>query len=53
MKILYIRTSTVQQSSDRQSQNTEEFDYILEDKCSGLIPLWERPKGKQLKKLID
>jgi DNA invertase Pin-like site-specific DNA recombinase len=53
MKLLYIRTSTLQQSSDRQSQNTEDFHYILEDKCSGLIPLWERPKGKQLKKLID
>jgi len=53
MKVLYIRTSTLQQNSDRQSQNTDEFDYVLEDKCSGLIPLWERPKGKQLKKLID
>ncbi len=53
MKVLYIRASTLSQNTGRQSQNTEEFDYILEDKCSGLIPLWERPKGKQLKKLID
>lgn len=53
MKALYIRTSTVQQNSERQSQNSDGFDFILEDKCSGTIPLWERPKGKQLKKLID
>lgn len=53
MKVLYIRSSTVQQNTERQSQNSEGFDYILEDKCSGLIPLWERPNGKQLKKLID
>ena len=53
MKVLYIRSSTVQQNTERQSQDSEAFDYILEDKCSGLIPLWERPNGKQLKKLID
>jgi len=53
VKVLYIRSSTVQQNTERQSQNSEGFDYILEDKCSGLIPLWERPNGKQLKKLID
>jgi len=53
VKVLYIRSSTVQQNTERQSQDSEAFDYILEDKCSGLIPLWERPNGKQLKKLID
>ena len=53
MKILYVRSSTLSQNTVRQSQNSEEFDYVLEDKCSGLIPLWERPKGKQLKKIID
>lgn len=53
MKVLYIRSSSVQQNTERQSQDSEAFHYILEDKCSGLIPLWERPNGKQLKKLID
>lgn len=53
MKILYTRVSTSEQNEIRQVQNTNEFDYVFVDKCSGLIPLWERPKGLQLKKLID
>jgi DNA invertase Pin-like site-specific DNA recombinase len=32
--------------------NAEEFT-VMEDKCSGLIPLYERPYGSQLKRLID
>ncbi len=53
MKILYTRVSSVSQNEERQTQKTEGFDYVFVDKCSGLIPLWERPKGAQLKKLID
>ncbi len=53
MKILYTRVSSVSQNEERQKQNTEGFDYVFVDKCSGLIPLWERPKGAQLKKMID
>jgi DNA invertase Pin-like site-specific DNA recombinase len=53
MKILYSRVSTAEQNAERQIQNSESFDYIFVDKCSGLIPLWERPRGKELKKLID
>ena len=53
MKILYTRVSTVEQKEDRQVQDTVGFDYVFVDKCSGLIPLWERPKGSELKKLID
>jgi DNA invertase Pin-like site-specific DNA recombinase len=53
MKILYTRVSSSEQNEIRQVQNTSEFDYVFVDKCSGLIPLWERPKGLQLKKLID
>ena len=34
-------------------QNIEGFDYILTDYCSGTIPLYERPKGSQIKSLID
>jgi DNA invertase Pin-like site-specific DNA recombinase len=33
--------------------NLDEFDYVFTDKCSGSIPLFERPKGSQIKKLID
>jgi DNA invertase Pin-like site-specific DNA recombinase len=53
LKILYLRVSSINQNESRQNQENESFDYIFSDKCSGLIPLWERPKGSQLKKLID
>jgi DNA invertase Pin-like site-specific DNA recombinase len=53
MNILYTRVSTTEQNPERQLQNTDSFDYVFVDKCSGLIPLWQRPKGKELKKLID
>ncbi len=53
LKILYIRISSISQNEIRQNQDSEGFDYVFIDKCSGLIPLWDRPKGSQLKKLID
>lgn len=55
MKVFYSRISTNDgsQTDERQLQNLNEFDYVLSDKCSGTIPLWERPKGSQIKKLID
>ena len=55
MKVFYSRISTNDgsQNDERQLQNLNGFDYVLSDKCSGTIPLWERPKGGQIKKLID
>ena len=55
MKVFYSRISSNDgsQNDDRQLQNLKEFDYVLSDKCSGTIPLWERPKGSQIKKLIN
>lgn len=53
MKVYYSRVSTSQQNDERQLTNLEEFDYVLSDKCSGTIPLWERPQGRQIRKLID
>ena len=53
MKILYTRVSDQQQNPDRQLINVDGFDYVLVDKCSGLIDLFDRPKGQQIKKLID
>jgi DNA invertase Pin-like site-specific DNA recombinase len=53
MKVLYTRVSSSSQQEDRQVQDTVGFDYVFTDKCSGLIPLWERPKGSQIKKMID
>jgi DNA invertase Pin-like site-specific DNA recombinase len=53
MKVFYSRVSTTDQCEDRQLQNTEGFDYVFVDKCSGLIPLFIRSKGSQIKNLID
>jgi len=52
MRILYSRVSTIDQKPDRQLQN-KNYDYVFTDYCSGSIPLFERPKGKQIKKLLD
>lgn len=53
MKVFYSRISTEEQNDERQKLNTKEFDYVLSDKCSGTIPIWDRPQGSQIKKLID
>ena len=54
MKVFYSRISTEEQSDLRQLKNNEKgFDYVLSDKCSGTIPIWERPRGSQIKNLID
>jgi DNA invertase Pin-like site-specific DNA recombinase len=53
MKVFYTRTSTTEQNPERQLQNIDGFDYVFIDQCSGTIPLYDRPKGSQIKKLID
>jgi DNA invertase Pin-like site-specific DNA recombinase len=53
MKVLYSRVSTLGQNPERQLTKSKEYDYVLTDYCSGTIPLFERPQGSQLKKLID
>jgi len=55
MKVFYSRVSSSDgsQNPERQLQNIDGFDYVFIDQCSGTIPLYERPKGSQIKKLID
>ena len=53
MKVIYTRVSTEEQNSDRQLQELKGFDYIFTDRCSGSIDFFERPKGSQIKELID
>jgi DNA invertase Pin-like site-specific DNA recombinase len=53
MIVLYTRVSTTDQNPDRQLTNSKEYDYVLTDYCSGSIPLYERPKGSEVKKMID
>ena len=53
MKVFYSRVSTTDQNISRQMDNLNGFDYVFTDYCSGSIDIWERPKGSQIKKLID
>lgn len=53
MKVLYIRTSTLEQNSERQFINTTDDCQLIEDKCSGTIPFFERNGGKKIKSLLD
>jgi len=53
MKAYYSRISTEDQNEERQLQNTNNFDYVFTDRCSGSIPFFERPKGAQVKDLIE
>jgi DNA invertase Pin-like site-specific DNA recombinase len=53
MKVLYCRVSTADQKTDRQRVTETDFDLVIEDKCSGAIPFFEREGGKEIKKLTD
>ena len=52
MKVLYTRVSTTEQNINRQIIDKDNYDYVLIDKCSGSIPLFERPNGSEIEKLI-
>ena len=52
MKILYTRISTFEQKSDRQTQNAKEYNFLIEDKCSGATPFFEREGGKRIEKMV-
>ena len=53
MNILYCRVSSIDQKTDRQRINESDFKIVVEDKCSGSIPFFEREGGKEVAKLID
>jgi DNA invertase Pin-like site-specific DNA recombinase len=53
MKVLYVRTSTLEQKTDRQRVNEKDFQLVIEDRCSGTINLFEREGGRRLLKLIE
>jgi DNA invertase Pin-like site-specific DNA recombinase len=53
MKVLYVRTSTLEQKTDRQRVNEKDFQLVIEDRCSGTINLFEREGGRQLLNLIE
>ena len=53
ISILYTRVSTLDQRTDRQRVNEKEYDLVIEDKCSGVIPFFERPGGKEILSYIE
>ena len=53
MKVLYTRVSTLDQKTDRQRVNEKEYKLVIEDKCSGAIPFFEREGGKEILNLIN
>ena len=53
MRVLYCRVSSLDQKTDRQKVNEKEYKLVVEDKCSGAIPFFERPGGNEIRKLID
>ena len=53
MRVKYNRVSTIQQTGDRFSMDKENYDLVLMDKVSGSMGFKDRPKGKELAKLVD
>lgn len=53
MKVLYARVSTIDQKTDRQKVNEQDYQLVIEDKCSGAIPFFDRNGGKETLNLIE
>ena len=53
MRVKYNRVSTLQQSGDRFSMDNDPYDLVFLDKVSGSVSFKERPKGKEVTKLVD
>ena len=47
ISILYVRVSSLDGKTDRQRINEKDFDRVIEDKCSGSIPMFDRDGGHQ------
>ena len=53
MKVKYNRVSTIQQSGDRFTTDTEKYDLVLLDRVSGVVPFAQREKGMEIVKLVE
>jgi DNA invertase Pin-like site-specific DNA recombinase len=53
MKVLYVRTSTTDQKTDRQRVSGKDYQLVIEDKCSGSSDLFERPGGEKILSLLS
>jgi len=52
-RILYARVSSLDQKTDRQTVDAKSYDLVIEDKCSGTIPFFEREGGRKIKLLVE
>ena len=50
---LYCRVSSLDQKTDRQKVNEKDYDLVIEDKCSGAVPFFDREGGKKILKLLE
>jgi DNA invertase Pin-like site-specific DNA recombinase len=53
MKIKYNRISSISQSGNRYEHDTEKYDLTMLDRISGSVLFFERPNGKELKKMVE
>jgi DNA invertase Pin-like site-specific DNA recombinase len=53
MKVKYNRVSTLQQTGERFSIDSDKYDLTLLEKVSGKVPFKQRPKGKEVVKLVE
>ena len=53
MRVKYNRVSTVNQTGNRFTNDTDKYDLILFDKVSGNVSFKDRPQGIELTKLIE
>jgi len=53
MKVLYTRVSTLEQKFDRQKINEKEYQLVVEDKCSGSVPFFERNGGAEILRMVE
>lgn len=53
MRVKYNRVSTLVQTGNRFEADTDKYDKVFLDKISGSVSFKDRPKSKELMKLID
>lgn len=53
MRVKYNRVSTLLQTGNRFEADTEKYDIVFLDKISGSVSFKDRPKSKELIKLIE
>ena len=53
MRVKYNRVSTQIQTGNRFTADTEKYDLVMLDKVSGSVAFKDRPKGKELTKLVE